>query len=289
MALFRYPGGKSKFYERILPYFRLIDSCTFIEPFTGGGSVSLAVAKKYPNIKLILNDREPHMYSFWYLIACATDAQFTALTEMMEPIPTVEKFKQLRDTKPSGLLDQAYRAMFFNHTTYGGRFEAGPMGGWEQKGKTRLHDRWNSKRFKEEMLEARRLLNGRTTVFNEDFEKVIALADAHAFIYADPPYVKAGNGLYVGEWTVEDQIRLRDALKTKHGWVLSYDKHPLVLDLYKALMRPITVDYSISKTRKTELLLFMRLESTADFNPNVGVDGMSDTPRIWVKGFGPND
>src|SRR5258707_11748335 len=113
MALFRYPGGKSKFYDRILPYFRLIDSdsCTFIEAFTGGGSVSLAVAKKYPRVKLILNDREPCMYSFWHIVASGTDSEFAELVKMMEPDPTIERFNQLRETEPSGLLDQAYRAM----------------------------------------------------------------------------------------------------------------------------------------------------------------------------------
>jgi DNA adenine methylase len=291
MALFRYPGGKSKFYDRILPYFRLIDSdsCTFIEPFTGGGSVSLAVAKKYPRVKLILNDREPCMYSFWQIVAGGAELDFVELVKMMEPNPTIEKFNQLREMKPSGLLDQAFRAMFFNHTTYGGRFEAGPMGGQKQDGKSKITDRWNSLRLIEEMHEARRLLVGRTTVLNQDFEAVIALSGAQGFIYCDPPYVKAGNGLYVGRWTEADHIRLRDALKNKSNWALSYDDHPLVRDLYQTLERPITVNYPISKSRKTELLLFVRLEFPTDTNPNVGVDGISDTARIWIKGYGPND
>lgn len=291
MALFRYPGGKSKFYDRILPYFRLTDSesCTFVEPFTGGGSVSLAVAKKYRRVRLILNDREPCISSFWQVVACGTDDEFKGLTQMIEPLPTIERFKQLRETDPSGLLDRAYRAMFFNRTTHGGRAEAGPMGGSEQRGKTKLYDRWNAERIIKEMHEARNLLHGRTTVLNEDFESVIARADAASFVYCDPPYVQAGNGLYVGKWTDADHIRLRDALKSRSNWVLSYDRHPLVLDLYKALTRPITVNYSISKSTKTELLLFMRWDVPADFNPDVGVGGVSDEFQIWVKGYGPHD
>lgn len=291
MALFRYPGGKSRFYDRILPYFRLIDSdaCTFIEPFTGGGSVSLAVAKKYPHVKIILNDREPCIYSFWHIIACGTDAEFSELEQMMQASPTIEKFKRLRETEPSGLVDQAYRAMFFNHTAHGGRFEAGPMGGWNQDGKTKFTSRWNAMRLVKEMGEARSTLRGRTIVLNLDFEAVLARSDGQSFIYCDPPYVEAGNDLYVGKWTESDHIRLRDALKTKSNWALSYDNHPLVHDLYKSLVRPITVNYSISKSRKTELLLFVRLEFPTDFNPNVGVDGMSDSARIWIKGYGPND
>jgi DNA adenine methylase len=291
MALFRYPGGKSKFYNRILPYFRLIDSdsCTFIEPFTGGGSVSLAVAKKYPHVKLILNDREPCMYSFWHIVACGTDSEFAELAKMMEPSPTIDMFNQLRATELSGHLDRAYRAVFFNHTTHGGRFEAGPMGGRKQDGKSKIRDRWNSRRLITEMNEARSLLLGRTTVLNQGFEAVIALSDTQSFIYCDPPYVKKGNGLYVGRWTEADHIRLRDALKNKNNWALSYDDHPLVRDLYLTLERPITVNYSISKSRKTELLLFVRLEFPTDTNRSVGVDGISDTARIWIKGYGPND
>ena len=58
------------------------------------------------------------MYSFWHVITSGVDAQFNAPAEMMEPIPTIDKFAGLRGTKPSGMLDHAYRAMFFNHTAY---------------------------------------------------------------------------------------------------------------------------------------------------------------------------
>jgi DNA adenine methylase len=208
---------------------------------------------------------------------------------MLEPRPTIEKFRQLRETEPTGLLDRAYRAMFFNHTAHGGRFEAGPMGGWDQSGKDKIDKRWNTKRFVKEMKEARQFLQSRTIVLNEDFETVIARADASSFIYCDPPYVKAGNGLYVGKWTEGDHIRLRDALRATNNWALSYDNHPLVVDLYKALTRPIEVDYSLSRTTKTELLLFVRVDFPSDFNPSAGVEGMSDKVRIWEKGHGPND
>jgi hypothetical protein len=53
----------------------------------------------------------------------------------------------------------------------------------------------------------------------------------------------------------------------------------------------MSVKYSMGQNRKkmSELLLFPRLEFPAAFNPVVGVNGMSDMPRIWIKGFGPND
>ena len=93
----------------------------------------------------------------------------------------------------------------------------------------------------------------------------------------------------MGRWIEADHIRLRDALKNKSNWALSYDDHPLVRDLYQTLERPITVNYSISKSKKTELLLFVRVEFPTDTNPDVGVDGISGTLRTWIKGYGPND
>jgi hypothetical protein len=72
---------------------------------------------------------------------------------------------------------------------------------------------------------------------------------------------------------------------------MSYDDHPFIKDLYKTLAYLMSVKYSMGQNRKkmSELLLFPRLEFPAAFNPVVGVNGMSDMPRIWIKGFGPND
>jgi len=49
----RYPGGKSRAVTKMDPYFPdLRNYEEFREPFLGGGSVSIHVTKKYPNLKI---------------------------------------------------------------------------------------------------------------------------------------------------------------------------------------------------------------------------------------------
>ena len=54
------------------------------------------------------------------------------------------------------------------------------------------------------------------------------------FCYLDPPYVKAGADFYGHQKGVKfDHHKLAEILKGRKGWVLSYDNHKLVHELYK--------------------------------------------------------
>lgn len=62
-----YPGAKWRFYPHMVDYFPL-DMEVFIEPFLGGGSVSLSVADDPRFTKLermIAGDLAPEMWAFW--------------------------------------------------------------------------------------------------------------------------------------------------------------------------------------------------------------------------------
>ena len=62
----RYPGGKSRACKKMDPYFPNLDDCVeFREPFLGGGSVALHVTKKYPHLKITVNDLYEPLVNFW--------------------------------------------------------------------------------------------------------------------------------------------------------------------------------------------------------------------------------
>jgi DNA adenine methylase len=292
MALFRYPGGKVRYTNFILPtLYRCSGFSLYVEPFVGGGSVALAMAKRHASVKLLLNDLDTGMAAFWDLVANAPQAEFDSLLQrVLNTKPTVEMFHQIEATRPTDRLGRAFRALFLNRTSWGG-LGWRPLGGKDQKSKGKIDSRWNPQKRVAEMREARSLLRGRTQVLNADFATVIPLAHEKALTFLDPPYYEAGNQLYNFTWTDDDHVRLRDALKGKGNWVMSYDDHAFIRNLYGVLAYLMAVKYSVGKYRKKmhELLLFPRLEFPHDLNPDVGVDGVSDMLRIWPKGFGPND
>ena len=62
----RYPGGKSRACTKMDPYFPdLSNYAEFREPFLGGGSVAIHVSKKYPHLKITVNDLYEPLINFW--------------------------------------------------------------------------------------------------------------------------------------------------------------------------------------------------------------------------------
>ena len=62
----RYPGGKSRACTKMDPYFPDLRNYTeFREPFLGGGSVAIYISKKYPHLKITVNDLYEPLVNFW--------------------------------------------------------------------------------------------------------------------------------------------------------------------------------------------------------------------------------
>ena len=62
----RYPGGKSRACKKMDPYFPDLREYTeFREPFLGGGSVAIHLSKKYPHLKIVVNDLYEPLVNFW--------------------------------------------------------------------------------------------------------------------------------------------------------------------------------------------------------------------------------
>lgn len=285
MALLRYPGGKSRYTHFILPaLYKLSGFSLYVEPFVGGGSVTLAMAARHPNVKLVLNDFDPGIAAFWDLIGNAPEPEFESFeNRILNTQPTLAMFREMLDSNPAHRADKAFRTFFLNRTSFGGMGWR-PLGGWEQTSKDKIDSRWGRAETKaRELREARGLLHGRTQVLNADFASIIPLAHEKALMFLDPQYYEAGNQLYNFTWSDADHVRLHDALRHKNNWVMSYDDHPRIRELYPTLAFHMAVKYSGGKQRKktNELLLSPRLEFPSD--PS------GDTLRIWVKGYGPYD
>ncbi len=62
----RYPGGKSRAISKMEQYFPdLREYKELREPFVGGGSVALYLCRKYPHLKIWVNDLYEPLVNFW--------------------------------------------------------------------------------------------------------------------------------------------------------------------------------------------------------------------------------
>jgi len=243
--IFRYPGGKSRLIPAIDAVLQnyLFDGDAFHDVFVGGGSVLMHVARTWPHSPLRANDLDPWMYSFW-LTLVGDNAEFEELARLVSRQPTMELFKSLRETEAGGHVDRAYRAVFFNRTTFSGMAGSGPIGGYGQTSQWRIDCRYNADRLVREMRDWRHILLGRLEVYSLD--GAWYASDTRECMYLDPPYYRQGPALYETHMTGAGHIRLAQVLHKTGRWVLSYDDCEEVRELYGwATITDIPARYSI--------------------------------------------
>lgn len=247
--IFRFPGSKSKLLSSLAPFLdRLIQGQkVFHDVFTGGGSVALFIARRHPRLQLRLNDLDPDLSAFWRTVA-GDDVE--ALCDRIQVRPTVELFHEMRDQKPNGEVDRAFRAVFFNRCCFSGLLDGSPLGGKWQASPNKLFTRYNAKRLTQEIRDAHRLLRGRTLVSGIDAVDYIRRYPDDAK-YLDPPYFQKGDQLYRQRMTLADHFSLASALRCSTNWMLSYDRSPVIEELYQwASLHSFASKYSVSGVKR---------------------------------------
>jgi len=257
VSLLRYIGGKSKLANHITTYIDVPHNGVFCDPFVGGGSVAIATALKHENARIVLNDLDPEVANFWRAIV---DPDANAIGELLTRIrlykPTIADYTEFQKFIPTNTIDRAFRFLVLNRCS---RIESNglrPLGGWDQKNGG-IDSRWNGERLRDEFLEAREALLGRTTVYSQDFAAMLAMAEADWVLYLDPPYYHIGDTLYSTPWSDTDHMRLRLALhSTEADWVLSYGNHPRILELYSdAQINSLEAHHGMKKRKSDELII----------------------------------
>ena len=280
----RYPGGKSRACKKMDPYFPdLRNYVEFREPFLGGGSVALHVTKKYPHLKITVNDLYEPLVNFWVqLQTFGTD-----LTEKLrnyksthpEPVAAKELFleskKRINDTS----LDSIERAAAFyivNKCSFSGLTESSSfsksasVSNFSMRGIEKLPEysslisHWHINGYSYEYLMTHEMHDG-------------------IFMYLDPPYDIKDN-LYGKKGSMHkgfDHDKFAaDCDKHDIPMLISYNSDQLVKDRFKDwhnrwnvaefdltyTMRSVGEYMREQKTRKELLIFNYGIEGLAEFN-----------------------
>lgn len=284
ISFFRYPGGKAKLRNAISEHLNVYADrlgLEYREPFFGGGSVGLKFISDNPHWKNVwINDKDTGVASLWTSVVMYPDE----LKQMVQDFrPSVEMFDRYKvdlintavvPQQKAEIVTHGFKKLAIHQTSYSGlgTKSGGPLGGRDQKSKYKIGCRWSPgyicKKIDKlhQQFSALEIKHQGCTSY--DFTDLI-WSKGDALLYLDPPYYVKGNDLYQCGFTHEDHKRLSDALKsTGHRWVLSYDDHPDVRELYRwAEITDVSVGYSITATKdkesgsrfsrtKSELLIF---------------------------------
>jgi DNA adenine methylase len=258
----RYPGSKAKIVRAIVSRFpdalRIGGLFTpaqfeYREPFFGAGAIGFSVLDSLsPQHTICLNDRD-------YGLRCLWGAVYTVPDELAKRVrsftPNIETFYQYREedgTHEHCPLETGFRKLVLHQLSFSGlgAKAGGPIGGRRQSSEYNVDCRWNASRLCKDIALRHAQLRrfARVCITATDFAKWIEEAPRHAFIYADPPYVEKGPELYKHPMSLADHQRLAVALQhCRAEWVLSYDDHPLVRELYSwARIDDVALTYTMA-------------------------------------------
>ena len=183
----RYPGGKSRAVVKLLQYLPDLSQVReFREPFLGGGSVSLEITKRYPNIEIWVNDLYEPLYNFWCELQHSgqdlQDALWSKKNHHPDPETAKKLFNQSKEDVNDQTLSNFNRAVAFyivNKCSFSGLTESSSFS--QQASQSNF-----SFNGIERLVEYSELIEG-WTITNLSYERMLS-DEKNVFTYLDPPY-----------------------------------------------------------------------------------------------------
>ncbi len=272
--LFRYPGGKKKIARQITKIIAghleqtAHANYEYREPFFGSGAIGFEVLNRIKLRRAWFNDRDPAICCVWHQVR--NPERLKAM--LAEFVPSVASFFEFKGDllAVTGITDVtdgllvAMKKIAIQQMSYSGlgTMAGGPIGGLKQQSDYSVGCRYSLPTLFRSIDTAADLLRRTEThpdvCSNLDFQKVIQ-APGNAVMYLDPPYFEKGPDLYQFSFTVDDHARLASVLREEERpWLLSYDRHPAIEELYGgwAELGEVVLTYSINGANsKSEYLI----------------------------------
>jgi DNA adenine methylase len=225
----RYPGGKTRALNRILPLVPPFEE--FREPMVGGGSVFFALKQLYPDKKYWINDINTDLYLFWKYCKEQPAALVSEISKLKSGYKHGRKLHLYLKSNKKNLteLQRASRFFVLNRISFSGLVDSG---GYSEEA---FKKRFTASSI-QRIFAASKALQG-VKITNMDYEKVVSEGGKGVFIFLDPPYMSnAGAKLYGEKGTLHINFNhacfAGNIRKCRHNWLITYDNCSGVQKLY---------------------------------------------------------
>jgi len=261
----RYPGGKTSLSSFLSHVIRLneLDGGIYAEPYAGGAGAGLSLLFSGFVDRLILNDADMAIYSFWWSVLNRPDD----LLRLIQDTPvTIEEWTRqkaiFRDSRHNCCLELGFSTLFLNRCNRSGILLANPIGGLSQTGKWDISCRYNKVALAKKIIAIAERANKITAMHNDaiDFLRILNNhRHMNMFVYLDPPYYSFGQGLYMNAYTDEDHSALAGFMQAQalFPWIMTYDDNAKIRAIYTGChVTEFNLNYSAHRSRKgCELLI----------------------------------
>ena len=263
----RYPGSKKKLVLYLYEIMKLnkLNSNVLVEPFVGGGSISLHFLLNGIINKIIIADKDKLIYSFWKVLFSNPEYLIDFIKKVKIDLNTFYKYKEIARTCEDYTKEKLAEAcIFLNRTSFSGIMtdQVGPLGGKNQHSQYKIDCRFNKKRIIEKVKYIS-TFSQNIIVLCCDWKNTIKYAQDlnrkknklnKLFFYFDPPFYNKADNLYRCYFNQEEHKQLNKVIMNLNDkWVLSYDNTPEIIKLYsndKCKKVHIKVPYSINSHAK---------------------------------------
>jgi DNA adenine methylase len=244
----RYPGGKSKAVEKIIAH--IPDNIKELrEPMVGGGSVSLVVKQRFPNVKVKINDLNYDLICFWKTLRDNHNELIRKVTKIKETYKDGRKiYNEFKTKHNSNEFERAVRFFVLNRITFSGVVDSG---GYSQQA--------FEKRFTDSAIEK---LKSASEIIKDfeithgDYEKLLLEDGNGVFIFLDPPYYSTTKSKLYGKngdlhLSFDHERFAANMKKCNHLWLITYDDCPKIRELFSfAYIYPWNFQYGMNNYKQ---------------------------------------
>lgn len=261
LSPFRYPGGKTWFVPLFRRWMQSFKSrpALLVEPFAGGGIISLTAAFERLATQVVMVELDPNVAAVWQTIVRGEAKRLADAILHFEL--SAESLRSELERSPVTPFDRALQTILKNRTAHGGILAEGAgviKHGENGKG---LLSRWYPRTIAKRIDKIAHIAARIDFIEGDAFAVMEAhCSDSNAVFFIDPPYTaggkRAGSRLY--RHNEIDHDRLFALCEQVRGdFLLTYDNAPEVralAEVYGFAFRPIPMK-NTHHAEMTELLI----------------------------------
>ena len=235
----RYPGGKTWLVPHIRAWLGSIEPAPdlLIEPFAGGGIVSLTAVMEGLVGRCVMAEIDQDVAAFWQAALQHND---DLIAKVLRFIPTRSNVMELERQRSSSVLDRGFRTLVLNRTRRGGILADGASFNRSGENGKGVKSRWYPDtivRRLEAVAERSGMIDFRETDGVGLLQQMLTSpTTTRAAIFADPPYTPgdkpSGRRLYNHD-TIDHPRLFAILADSEAEFLMTYDESPEIMRLIR--------------------------------------------------------
>lgn len=225
---FRYAGGKTWLIPTIRRWLAINSQAHLIEPFCGGGIVSLSVVAENRARQSTMIEKDDDVAAAWITII---DNPEWLVDRIKGFTMSRENVIEVTTSEPCSIYDHGFQTIIRNRTNHGGILAKG-AGTIKQgeKGKG-IGSRWYPETLAKRIMGISAYRDKLEFIRGDAFDYINETYDQpNTYFFIDPPYTVAGKRLYTLSDVDHDEI-LKRVSRLKCHYLVTYDKSDYIMSL----------------------------------------------------------